>query len=133
LLGVSFYKERIISNPKGDIFHIIKESSDGFKGFGEAYFTTIHQGVVKGWKRHFEMTLNLAVPVGKVEFVVYNEAEFETYTLSASNYGRITIEPNLWVAFRGIGEENLIINIANISHSPDEAENRELEEIDYEW
>ncbi len=133
MLGVSFYKERIISNPKGDIFHIIKKSSDGFKGFGEAYFTTIHQGVVKGWKRHFKMTLNLAVPVGEVEFVVYNETEFETYTLSASNYGRITIEPNLWVAFRGIGEDNLIINIANISHSPDEAENRELEEIDYEW
>jgi dTDP-4-dehydrorhamnose 3,5-epimerase len=134
LRGVTFYKERQIANPKGDIFHIIKESSEGFNGFGEAYFTTINKGEIKGWKKHREMTLNLAVPVGEVEFVVSDKrGNFTSYKISPQNYGRLTVEPNLWVAFRGLGRYNLIINIANIPHNPDEAENIPLEEMVYEW
>jgi len=45
----------------------------------------------------------------------------------------LTISPNLWVAFRGVGEYNLVINIADLEHNPDEAENISLEEIQYEW
>ena len=50
-----------ITHPKGDIFHAMKVSDDGFIGFGEAYFSTINKDVIKGWKKHTEMTLNLVV------------------------------------------------------------------------
>jgi len=134
LLGVIATKEREIYHQKGNIFHILKKSSNGFAGFGEAYFTTINRGEIKGWKKHREMVLNLAVPVGEVKFVITNGGgEFEEYILSPKNYYRLTIPPKLWVAFQGLGEFNLIINIANIEHNPDEAINRDLKEFEYGW
>lgn len=134
MLGVIATKEREIFHQKGNIFHILKKSSNGFAGFGEAYFTTINKGDIKGWKQHKEMVLNLAVPVGEVKFVITNgSGEFEEYILSPKNYFRLTIPPKLWVAFQGLGEFNLIINIANIEHNPDEAINRDLKEFEYGW
>ena len=134
MLGVIATKEREIFHQKGNIFHILKKSSNGFAGFGEAYFTTINRGDIKGWKQHKEMVLNLAVPVGEVKFVITNgSGEFEEYILSPKNYFRLTIPPKLWVAFQGLGEFNLIINIANIEHNPDEAINRDLKEFEYGW
>lgn len=132
--GVLLTKEKHILNEKGDIFHIIKKTSNGFSKFGEAYFTTIKQNEIKGWKKHKKMTLNLAVPVGEVEFVVSDgKGNFEKNTLSPKNYYRLTVSPNLWVAFRGVGDYNLVINIADLEHNPDEAENIDLKEIKYEW
>ncbi len=123
-----------IKNPKGDIFHAIKKSDSGFSGFGEAYFTTVNRGDIKGWKRHTKMVLNLVVILGEVEFVIYNGDEFLSVKLSPKkNYQRLTIKPNLWVAFRGLGEINIVLNLASIEHDPNEADNLELSEISYEW
>jgi len=122
-----------IFNPKGDIFHAMKKSDSGFDGFGEAYFSTINRGDIKGWKKHTKMTLNLVVVSGEIEFVVYNTEEFFSVKLSHNNYQRLTVKPNLWMAFRGIGENNMLLNIANIEHDPNEAETRDLESIIYEW
>jgi dTDP-4-dehydrorhamnose 3,5-epimerase len=125
---------RQIDNPKGDIFHAIKKSDNGFSGFGEAYFTTIHKGDIKGWKRHTKMTLNLVVISGEIELVIYNGDEFLSLKLSPKkNYQRVTIKPHLWVAFRGLGDDNMLLNIANIEHDPNEADSLELSEISYEW
>ncbi len=124
-----------IFHPKGDIFHAMKKSDDGFEGFGEAYFSTIHKEDIKGWKKHTQMTLNLVVIVGEIEFVVYDEKSeaFFSVKLSSSNYQRLTVKPNLWVAFRGVEERNILLNLASIEHDPSEAENIELESIVYEW
>jgi dTDP-4-dehydrorhamnose 3,5-epimerase len=37
------------------------------------------------------------------------------------------------MAFRGIGEYNVLLNLANIEHDPNEAVNIDLNEINYEW
>jgi len=132
--GIILTKLKQIKNPKGDIFHAMKKSDIGFNGFGEAYFTTVNRGNIKGWKRHTKMALNLVVILGEVEFVVYNGNDFFSVKLSPSkNYKRLTIKSNLWVAFRGLGDSNIILNIANIEHDPNEAQNLELSEISYEW
>lgn len=133
--GVTLTQLKQIHNPKGDIFHAMKKSDDGFDGFGEAYFSTIHKNDIKGWKKHTEMILNLVVPVGEIEFVVYNEVmrEFFCTNLSQSNYQRLTVRPNLWMAFRGIGENNMLLNLASLEHNPSEAINIELGEIKYGW
>ena len=124
-----------IFNPKGDIFHAMKKSDNGYDGFGEAYFSTVNQGDIKGWKKHTTMTLNLVVPVGAIEFVVYNEntKEFFSTILSKDNYQRLTVPPGFWMAFRGIEEYNMLLNLASIEHDPKEAINKELNEIQYEW
>ncbi|WP_415397885.1 WxcM-like domain-containing protein [Sulfurimonas sp. CS5] len=124
-----------IYNPKGDIFHAMKKSDVGFDGFGEAYFSTINQDDVKGWKKHTKMTLNLVVPVGEIEFIVYNDKikEFFSIKLSQNNYQRLTVKPGLWMAFRGLCKQNILLNLASIEHNQSEAINVDLGEIKYEW
>ena len=106
--GVILTPLRQIHNPKGDIFHAMKKSEAGFAGFGEAYFSTINKDDIKGWKKHTKMTLNLIVPVGEIEFVVFNDAldEFFSVKLSQNNYHRLTVKPNLWMAFRGLSDKD---------------------------
>ncbi len=124
-----------IHHPKGDIYHGMKKSDIGFDGFGEAYFSTINKDDIKGWKKHTQMTLNVVVPIGEIEFVVYDEdiKDFFTIKLSQKNYQRLTIKPNTWVAFRGIDQHNILLNIASIEHNPNETINIDLSEILYEW
>jgi len=134
--GVILTPLKQICNPKGDILHAMKKSDESFAGFGEAYFSIIKQDDVKGWKKHTKMTLNLIVPVGEVEFVVYNEntKEFFKVKLSQKNYQRLTVEAGLWMAFKGIGKTlNILLNLASIEHDPSEAVNIDLSEIEYEW
>jgi dTDP-4-dehydrorhamnose 3,5-epimerase len=133
--GVILTPLKQIYNPKGDIFHAMKKSDEGYNGFGEAYFSTIHKNTIKGWKKHTKMTLNLVVPVGKIEFIVYNEItkKFFNIVLSQDNYQRLTVKPNLWMAFRGIEENSMLLNLASIEHDSNETININLNEILYEW
>jgi dTDP-4-dehydrorhamnose 3,5-epimerase len=140
--GVLLTPLKQIFHPKGDVFHIMKRSDEGFEGFGEAYFSTINYVDTKPWKKHLRMTLNLAVPLGEIRFVIYDDRQgsstfrkFFDITLGYKNYQRITIPPNLWVAFSGVGSElNLLVNIANLEHDPTEVERKDcVEDIQYQW
>ena len=125
---------KIIENPAGNILHAMKASDQGYAGFGEAYFSIVNNGVVKGWKKHTKMTLNLVVPQGAILFVLFDgRQENETYgeimeiELSPKNYHRLTVPPGIWMAFSGRSEgTNLLLNIASIQHDPAEAENLPL-------
>ena len=133
--GVILTPLKQIYHPKGDIFHAMKKSDIGFDGFGEAYFSTINQNDIKGWKKHTKMTLNIVVPVGNIEFVVYDEnsKEFFSTKLSHNNYQRLTLKAGLWMAFKGLDKYNILLNLASIEHDPNEAINIGIEEIKYEW
>ena len=124
---------------KGDVLHGVKKSSPGFCGFGEAYFSLIHGGAIKGWKRHRRMTLNLVVPCGKVGFVIYDDRIdsrsggcFQTAILGPDSYERLTVPPGLWVAFQGLmSGDSIVLNVANEEHDPSEADNIDLGTIPY--
>jgi len=139
--GVLITPLKKIFHPKGELFHVMKKSSVGHCGFGEVYISTISKNEIKGWKKHHEMTLNLVVPSGKVKVVIFDERsgssthnEFQEIVLSLENYSRLTISPDLWVAFQGVSDDvNMLINIANIEHDPDEASNIDLNKINYTW
>ena len=131
--GVTLTPLKQITHPKGDVFHAMKASDESFFGFGEAYFSTINKSDIKGWKKHTEMTLNLVVVTGEVELVVYDGTDFFSAKLSKDNYQRLTIEPGLWVAFRGLSDENMLLNIASIEHDPSESENVDLGDFNFKW
>ena len=142
--GVTYTPLRRIAVAKGDVLHAVKQSDPTYAGFGEAYFTMIDPGAVKGWKRHTRMVMNLVVPMGAVRFVVHDpeQAEgapdrFQSFVLSpdsAERYGRLTVQPGLWLAFQGVGSgPNLILNFASIAHDPQEADNAALEAIAWDW
>ena len=131
--GVTLTPLKKITHPKGDIFHAMKASDDGFFGFGEAYFSTVNQGEVKGWKKHTEMTLNLVVVTGEIKFVVYDDNSFYSVKLSKNNYQRLTVESGLWLAFRGISVENMLLNLASIEHNTNESKNVDMYSFNYDW
>jgi len=139
--GVVITPLTIIEVPGGNVLHAMKRSDNGYSGFGEGYFSMIEPGAVKAWKCHKEMTLNLIVPVGCIRFVLFDGSDgslslgdFQEIELSQSNYCRLTVPPMVWMGFQCIGEENaMLLNIANIPHTPEEVDKKTLDEIDFDW
>lgn len=140
--GVVLHPLKRIEVPKGDVLHALKSTDKGYCGFGEAYFSQIEAGAVKGWKRHNRMTLNLIVPIGAVKFVIYDDrkdsrtcGKFVEVILSpADNYQRLTVAPGLWVAFMGMGKEvSLLLDVIPEVHDAGEADKLELAEINYNF
>ena len=139
--GVILSPLKIIENPLGNIFHGMKSSDLGFMGFNEAYFSTINYNQVKPWKKHLKMTLNLIVPVGEIRFVLYDEREnsdsyrkFLDVSLSEKNYQRLTVPPNVWVSFKGVGNDlNLLLNVANLNHDPNEIIREKIDTFKFNW
>jgi dTDP-4-dehydrorhamnose 3,5-epimerase len=123
----------------GNVLHSMKKTDDGYAGFGEAYFSWIEFGAIKGWKLHTQMTMNIVVPVGQVRFVFYSyntesDKSYRVEEIGVDRYVRITIPPNIWFGFMGLYKsKNLILNIANTSHNPDEVQRLELPAIDFNW
>ena len=129
----------IIDTPGGNVMHAMKENDNGYNGFGEAYFSYIKTGSIKGWKRHKNMTLNLTVPLGKIKFVLFDDrdtenCEFQEVIISKDNYCRLTVPPMIWMGFQGLSKsESLVLNIANIAHDPKEVEKKNIEQIKFNW
>lgn len=137
--GVYLTPLKQIYHPQGDLFHALKASESSFNAFGEAYFSSVHKGIVKSWKKHQRMRLNLVVPVGVIRFVLLDDRNgahrFNEFRLGpTAQYARLTVEPGIWMAFQGMDEGlNLLLNIADMEHDPDEAIRKELHEIPYNW
>jgi dTDP-4-dehydrorhamnose 3,5-epimerase len=133
--GIILTPLKKIYHPKGDILKGITKSDTEFSEFGEAYFSVINQGDIKGWKKHTKMISNLIVVAGEIELVFYNEhtKEFFNIKMSQNNYKRLTVKAGLWMAFRGIEKQNILFNLSNIEHDPDEAMINDLNKIDYRW
>ncbi|WP_145559895.1 WxcM-like domain-containing protein [Yersinia mollaretii] len=124
--GVLISPLKKIYNPKGNLFHVMKATDSGYFSFGEAYFTTVNCGDIKGWKKHLKMVLNLVVIVGEVDFFIHDEVMMTTYSvrLSRENYSRLTIPSGYWVSFEGVSDnENIVLNLASIEHDENESIN----------
>ena len=91
--GIILTPLKQIIHPKGDIYHGMKQSDIGFNSFGEAYFSTVIKNEIKGWKKHTKMVLNIIVPIGEVEFIIFDDRkesktfnQFFSVCLSQDNY-----------------------------------------------
>ncbi|MDM8160287.1 dTDP-4-dehydrorhamnose 3,5-epimerase family protein [Labilibaculum sp. K2S] len=140
--GVTLHDLKQFNVPKGNVFHALKATDEGYVGFGEAYFSEIESGAIKGWKRHNRFVLNLIVPVGKIRFVIYDNrkdsdtfGQFEEYILSPDGaYKRLTVAAGLWVAFQGIDEKtSLLLDIIPEPHVQNEADSLPLDSIHYKF
>ena len=130
LTGVIASQQREIHTENGPVFHGLRGSESCFHGFGEAYFSEVYGGSIKGWKCHRDMTMNLFVLRGAIRFYLVNQATNESskVLVSDSENLRLTINPGVWVAFEGMTtERNLLLNLARIEHDPSEALTADLE------
>jgi dTDP-4-dehydrorhamnose 3,5-epimerase len=143
IIHPEFTPLKVIPGKLGEVRHVLRADEPLFCGFGEAYFSSVNQGAVKGWKKHKQMTANLLVVYGEVRFVLFdprtdsdNHDRISEFILSRQNYGRLTIPPGIWFAFQGVGENlNIILNISNILHDPIECDNLPIvnDQIDYSF
>ena len=133
--------ERVVITPlkrfnlaEGDVLHALKESDNEFNGFKEAYFSTIKNNKIKAWKRHLKMTMNLIVPVGKVQFNFYDRemSLLSNIIVGEENYSRITVPPMIWFGFKGLSTTtSFILNISDINHDPLEVERKPLSFLNF--
>tara|TARA_Y100000589_G_scaffold222041_1_gene209607 strand:+ start:1686 stop:2108 length:423 start_codon:yes stop_codon:yes gene_type:complete len=127
---------KIIETSGGDVRHFLKSVDNSYKGFGEIYFSFINKGSIKGWKLHTKMTMNLVVPIGEVGFVFFEDSSssFKVYKIGENNYNRLTVPPNIWFGFKGIGlSRNLVVNLSDIIHDPNESKKLNLEKLNFNW
>jgi dTDP-4-dehydrorhamnose 3,5-epimerase len=141
--GVRVIPLRRIPDERGTIFHMLRADDPHFEQFGEIYFTSVYPGVVKGWHKHSEMTLNYACVFGRVKLVVYDDRPHSTTAgtvlevfLGPDDYSLVTIGPGIWSGFKGMSEPFAIIaNCCTHPHDPsrttrvDPFEN----DIPYDW
>ena len=138
--GLEITKLQKIPNVNGDLFKIIRLDDECYKGFGELYISEVNKGLIKGWKKHLEMTLNLVVMKGQIKFVFFDDnassrtfQQFHVLKVRASERLKICLSPCIFMAFQGIDEENMLINFADIVHSDSEGVRLELDQIDFNW
>ena len=119
---------------EGDVLHALKSSEDEFHGFKEAYFSTIKKNKTKAWKRHLLMTMNLIIPIGKVQFIFYdnNKKLLLNTIVGEDNYSRITVPPMIWFGFKGLSSHtSYILNISDERHNPAEVEREPLSFLNF--
>ena len=141
--GVKIIPKRQILDERGAIYHFLRCDSPEFEKFGEVYFSWIYPGVVKGWHRHHQMTLNYVVPAGQVKLVLYDDrqgsstcGELQEILLGESSYQLVQIPPMIWNGFKGIGmQPAMVANCATLPHHPDEIERLDPSSpnIPYQW
>ena len=141
--GVVITPLRQIADTRGQVMHMLRRDWPVFKEFGEIYFSTVHPGLVKAWHFHTIMTLNYAVPVGNIRFVLYDDrgasptrGKIQEIQMGPKNYVLVTVPPEIWSGFKGMGTEtSLVANCASIPHDPNEIVRREPSDpaIPYDW
>lgn len=141
--GVTITPLKQILDERGKVMHMLRSTDLGFTKFGEIYFSCVYPDVIKAWHLHKEMTLNYAVPHGRVKFVLFDDrkgsatlGEVQEVFLGEGNYCLVTVPPLVWNGFKGIGTEMAIVaNCASIPHDPNEIERRDPFDasIPYDW
>jgi dTDP-4-dehydrorhamnose 3,5-epimerase len=142
--GVSFTELRQIGDERGAVLHMLRCDAPEFTRFGECYFSEVLPGAVKAWKRHRAQTQNLAVPVGRIRMVIYDDREgsatrgqVQILELGRPDaYLRLRIPPGLWYGFRCTGVTPAVLaNCTDLPHDPKDSELLSMEDpgIPYRW
>lgn len=137
--GVIITPLKQIPDERGKVMHMLKRTDAHFAGFGEIYFSIVNPGAVKAWKKHLQMTLNLAVVHGSAKLVIHDERDgrFQEIVLGPeTNYSLVTVPPGLWTGFIGVSPQPaLLANCASLPHDPTEVARKAADDpaIPYQW
>lgn len=115
-----------IPDERGTVMHMLKATDAHFRQFGEIYFSAVWPGAVKGWHVHKRMTLNYAVPVGRIKLVLYDmrensptAGELNELFIGEDNYVLVQIPPGIATGLKAVGNERAIVaNCATAPHDP---------------
>jgi dTDP-4-dehydrorhamnose 3,5-epimerase len=132
-----------IPDERGTILHMLRADAPHFVEFGEIYFSTLYPGAIRAWHIHSSVTLNLAVPVGKIKLVLYDDRPesptrqvLEEHFVGDDSYVLLTVPPMVWIGLKGIGiAAALVANCATLPHDPLEMDRLDPFDpsIPYDW
>jgi len=141
--GVIIQELKQIIDERGKVMHMLRSDSPLFTNFGEIYFSVVNFGAVKAWKKHLKMTQHLAVPIGKIRLMIYDDREesktfkkVDVIEMGEDNYCLVKIPPMVWYGFKGISDvPALIANCTDLPNEPDEIERLDFDDkkIPYDW
>ena len=137
--GVVITPLKQMRDDRGAVFHVLRSDAEHFVDFGELYFSIVNPGVIKGWKCHEEMTMNLTVPKGKIKLVLSDgNGTVQEIILGeeADDYKLVTVPPMVWSGFQCLSSEPAIVaNCASIPYRAEEVKNLDLgsDQIAYTW
>jgi len=142
--GVLVTGLRQVVDERGAVLHHMRSDAPEFTTFGECYFSEMIPGAVKAWKCHREQTQHLAVPIGRVRFVIYDDRELSPTNVSLEvvelgrpdHYNRLRIPKGLWYGFTCLSDQPaLIANCTDEPHDPTDTELRAEHDprIPYHW
>lgn len=129
--GVTLTVLRQIGDERGAVLHMLRCDAPEFTRFGECYFSEVLPGAVKAWKRHRAQTQTMAVPVGRIRMVIYDDrqgsascGQLQVLELGRPDaYLRLRIPHGLWYGFACMGEKPaLLANCADLLHDPEESD-----------
>ncbi len=130
-------KLKTIPTQGGDILHVLKSSSIGYKDFGEVYFSWINAHSIKAWKKHKNMTLNLVAPIGKVKFIFHDINHPNIYReeiIGENDYLRLTVPPGIWFGFHSLFHKpSLITNVSDVEHDENEVLRVDKNFFSFDW
>jgi dTDP-4-dehydrorhamnose 3,5-epimerase len=122
---------------------MLRANDPHFDRFGEIYFTSVYSGIVKGWHKHTEMTLNYACVFGRVKVVVYDDrpgsataGDLLEVFLGPDDYSLVSIGPGIWSGFKGMSEPYAIVaNCCTHPHDPSRTTRVDPfdNDIPYDW
>ena len=141
---VSITPLREIADDRGSVLHMLRCDADEFTQFGECYFSEVVPHAIKAWKKHTIQTQNIAVPVGKIRLVIFDDRkktnpQGELMILDLGRpeaYQRVKIPPGIWYGFTCISKTTaLIVNCADHPHNQSENLLRDVNDpyIPYSW
>ncbi len=140
---ISIHPLKQIMDERGKVMHMLRRDDSWFERFGEIYFSVIYPGVIKGWHLHKKMTLNYAVVSGNIKLVLYDDrqessskGEIQEIFVGEDACSLITIPPNIWNGFKGVGTRRAIVaNCATEPHDPAEINRLDpfTKDIPYDW
>lgn len=144
IAGVVNTPLREIKDERGAVLHMLRCDADDFSRFGECYFSEVAPGAVKAWKRHVLQTQNIAVPVGRIRLVIYDDRQGSATKNNIlllelgrpDAYQRVQIPPGLWYGFACLSDSAaLVANCADQPHAAGESEIRNYNDpaIPYSW
>jgi dTDP-4-dehydrorhamnose 3,5-epimerase len=141
--GLKVTPLRRIADERGTIYHMLRADDSHFEQFGEIYFTSIYRGIVKGWHKHREMTLNYACIFGRVKLVGYDDrpdsptaGSLVEIILGPDDHSLVTIPPGVWSGFKGMSDPFAIVaNCCTHTHDPSRTTRLDpfVNDIPYDW
>lgn len=113
--GCSVRELAVHPDNRGRLFEVLRSDDPEFMRFGQAYVTTAHPGIVKGWHCHRLQTDFFCLIDGHARFALYDsrpgsptQGQIDEIECDSAQPKLIIIPPNVYHGFKNTGDREVI-------------------------